>query len=138
MVVSQMKWEEVRKIYPDQYVLLSILESYTDGDKKYVDEVAPIRSINSAKEATNELLHAKPSTLVYHTRNDKIVIEIRKRAICKHIFNQENKQTIQEDVKANPKLGKMIRNSQTQNQKGLGMSTKELLGSIALSAFQNR
>jgi len=48
-----MKWEEVRKIYPNQYVLLNILESHVDGDKKYVDEVALIQPIPDAKEATN-------------------------------------------------------------------------------------
>ncbi|MGO4887300.1 hypothetical protein ACJ2A9_06060 [Anaerobacillus sp. MEB173] len=81
-----MKWEEVRKIFPDQYVLLNILESHIDGDKKYVDEVAIIRPITDAKEATNELLHAKPGTLVYHTKNEKIVIEIRRRAAFRGIL----------------------------------------------------
>ncbi|MDT8861810.1 hypothetical protein N0O92_16475 [Alkalihalobacillus sp. MEB130] len=75
-----MKWEEVQKIYPDQYVLLNILESHIDGDKKYVDEVALIRPIPDAQEATNELLRAMPGTLVYHTKNEEIVIEIRRRA----------------------------------------------------------
>lgn len=78
MEVLQLNWEEVQKIYPDQYVLLNILTSHIKGDKKYVDEVALIRSISSAKEATNELFHAKQGTFVYHTRNEKVVIEIRK------------------------------------------------------------
>ncbi|WP_174404773.1 hypothetical protein [Halalkalibacter wakoensis] len=68
------------KIYPDQYVLLNILESHIDGDKKCVDEVALIKPIPDAQEATNELLHAKPGTRVYHTKNEEIVIEIRRRA----------------------------------------------------------
>ncbi|MDF2663725.1 MAG: hypothetical protein K0Q94_6516 [Paenibacillus sp.] len=37
-----MQWEEVRKIYPDQYVKLQILEFRIEGNTKYVDEVALI------------------------------------------------------------------------------------------------
>jgi len=81
-----MKWEEVRKIYPNQYVLLNILESHVDGDKKYVDEVALIQPIPDAKEATNKLLHAKPGTLVCHTKSEKIVIEFRRRAAFRGIL----------------------------------------------------
>ena len=40
-----MKWDEVRKLYPDQYVLLEELETHIEEDKKYVDEVAIIRAI---------------------------------------------------------------------------------------------
>lgn len=74
-----MKWEEVKKIYPETYVLLQVLESHVDGEKKYIDDVAIIRAIDNAKEATRELVNAKPGTLVYHTSKEKIEILIRKR-----------------------------------------------------------
>jgi len=74
-----MKWEEVRTIYPERYVLLQILESHVEGDKKYIDDVAIIRAINDSKEATRELVNAKPGTIVYHTAKEKIEILIRKR-----------------------------------------------------------
>jgi hypothetical protein len=61
-----MKWEEVKKIYPDKYVLLQVLESHIDGDRKYIDDIAIIRSLDDSKEATRELVNAKPGTLVYH------------------------------------------------------------------------
>jgi hypothetical protein len=73
-----MKWDEVKKIYPDKYVLLQVLESHIDGDKKYIDDVAIIRSLNDSREATHELVNAKPGTLVYHTSKDKIEVLIRK------------------------------------------------------------
>jgi hypothetical protein len=72
-----MKWEEVKKIYPDKYVLLQVLESHIDGDRKYIDDVAIIRSLDDSKEATRELVNAKPGTLVYHTSKDKIEVLIR-------------------------------------------------------------
>jgi len=74
-----MKWEEVRTIYPERYVLLQILESHVEGDKKYIDDVAIIRAINDSKEATRELVNAKAGTIVYHTAKEKIEILIRKR-----------------------------------------------------------
>jgi hypothetical protein len=37
-----MKWEEVRKLYPDQYVKLNILDYHFEDDKKIVTDVALI------------------------------------------------------------------------------------------------
>lgn len=76
-----MKWQEVRDIYPDQYVLLSILNSHLTEDKKIIDDVALIRPLDNAKEATDELMHAEKNTIVYHTKNEEIVIEVRKPSI---------------------------------------------------------
>lgn len=74
-----MKWQEVREIYPDQYVLLSILDSHLVDSRKIVDEVALIRPIDSAQEATSELLRSKGNTVVYHTNNEEFIIDLRKR-----------------------------------------------------------
>lgn len=40
-----MQWQEVRNIYPNQYVLLEILNSHTEDSTQYVDEVALIKAI---------------------------------------------------------------------------------------------
>jgi len=74
-----MRWSEVRRIYPDRFVLLQILESHIEGDKKYIDDVAIIKTIEDSKQATHELVNAKQGTLVYHTSKDKIEVLIRKR-----------------------------------------------------------
>ena len=37
-----MKWEEVRKLYPDQYVKLNVLDFYLEEDRKIVTAVALI------------------------------------------------------------------------------------------------
>jgi hypothetical protein len=73
-----MKRQEVREIYPDQYVLLSILHSHSTDKKKFIDEVALIRTIDNAEEATIALMQAEKNTIVYHTKNEQIVIEVRK------------------------------------------------------------
>ena len=74
-----MNWEEVRNIYPKKYVLLQVLKSHIEEDKKYIDDVSIIRIIDDTKEATLELVNAKPGTLVYHTTNSKIEVLLRKR-----------------------------------------------------------
>jgi len=71
-----MKWEEVKKLYPDQYVLLEELASNIQGNKKIVKDVAIIRPIQDPKEATRELVRSKGKRFVYHTSEDDIVIEI--------------------------------------------------------------
>ncbi len=72
-----MKWEEVRKLYPHQYVKLNILDFYVEHDRKIVTDVALINVIEDSKLATKELLKSKGDTIVYHTGSEKIVIEMR-------------------------------------------------------------
>ena len=73
-----MKWDEVRKIYPNRFLKLQILDSHIEGNKKYIDNVAVIGAIED-KDATKELLSCTDNTLVYHTNNEKIELTIRKR-----------------------------------------------------------
>lgn len=73
-----MQWQEVRTVYPDQYVLLEILDSYTEDNIQYVEEVALVRAIQDPSEATKELLRCKDNNIVYHTGQEKIAIELRK------------------------------------------------------------
>ncbi|MGG6312410.1 hypothetical protein [Paenibacillus macerans] len=73
-----MQWQEVRTVYPDQYVLLEILDSYMEDNIQYVEEVALVRAIQDPSEATKELLKCKDNNIVYHTGQEKIAIELRK------------------------------------------------------------
>jgi hypothetical protein len=71
------QWQKVRTIYPDQYVLLEILDSHTEDNIQYVDEVALVRAIQDPDEATRELLKCKNNNVVYHTGQEKIAIQLR-------------------------------------------------------------
>lgn len=62
-------------MFPDQFVLVSILNYHEEGNKKIVDEVAPIRTI-SEEDANKEFFQAKPGNLVYHTSNKDFVIHL--------------------------------------------------------------
>jgi len=72
-----MKWEEVRRLYPNQYVKLNILDFHIKNNKKIVTDVALIDTIEDSKTATKELLQTRDDVIVYHTGTKEIVIEIR-------------------------------------------------------------
>lgn len=72
-----MKWEEVRRTYPNQYIKLQILESHMEGNEKYIDELAVIEVMEDSDQATSELVKTEGSTLVYHTGNESLVIEVK-------------------------------------------------------------
>ncbi|TCP21696.1 hypothetical protein EV207_1405 [Scopulibacillus darangshiensis] len=77
-----MKWNEARELFPNQLLLVSILDYHYEGDKKIVDEVAPIRAIKDT-DANKEFFNAKEGTMVYHTGNKNFVIHIRKDPLMK-------------------------------------------------------
>ncbi|WP_339836899.1 hypothetical protein [Paenibacillus sp. FSL R7-0272] len=72
-----MKWQEVRELYPDQFVLVSILQFHEEDNKKVVDEVAPIRTV-SEQDANKEFFRVEPGNVVYHSSNPDFVIHLRK------------------------------------------------------------
>lgn len=77
-----MKWQEVRELFPNQFILVYILEYHEENDMKIVDEVAPIRPI-ADEDANKEFFSAKEGTMVYHTSNENFVIHIRKDPLMK-------------------------------------------------------
>lgn len=71
-----MKWQEVRELYPDQFVKFEILESRVMGNKEFVDDVAVIKSISNGKEAMKEFVKCKPGQLIYSTKNEEVIIQL--------------------------------------------------------------
>ncbi len=67
-----MKWEEVRELYPNQYVLIRILDSHREGNKEIVDDVALERNISDPEEATNQLVRSKGNMLLQFCLGEKI------------------------------------------------------------------
>lgn len=58
-----MRWQEARELFPNQFILVSILDYHEEGDKKIVDEVELIQSV-SEKNANKEFFHAKEGTML--------------------------------------------------------------------------
>ncbi|KOA20833.1 hypothetical protein CLHOM_09760 [Clostridium homopropionicum DSM 5847] len=42
-----------------------------------MDDMAVIKGINDSREATKELVKSKDNTLVYHTGNEEIFVEVK-------------------------------------------------------------
>jgi hypothetical protein len=72
-----MKWDEVRTIYPNQFVKFEILQSNKFDDQEVISEIAVIGAVRD-EDATHELLNSKNNTLVYHTSNEKVIVKIRR------------------------------------------------------------
>ena len=73
-----MKWEDVRRAYPNRFVKLQVLKSHIKDSTRFIDDVAVIDTFDDDTEATRELVRAKDDILVYHTGNEKIEIQIKK------------------------------------------------------------
>lgn len=72
-----MKWDEVRKIYPNRFVKLQILDSHVENNIRYIDEMAVVKAFENDKEATRELVRSIDENLVYHTSREKIEVPIK-------------------------------------------------------------
>lgn len=75
---TQMKWEDVRKQYPNTFVKFEIVESHIEEDKEIVDEVAFIKAIKDGKEAMVEHLRCKDGQYVYSTIKERVEIQLVK------------------------------------------------------------
>lgn len=71
-----MKWQELRNLYPNQFVKFEIVESHIEEDKEYVDEVAFIQAITDSKEAMREFRKCKQGQFIYSTKNESLIIEL--------------------------------------------------------------
>lgn len=80
-----MNWQEVRQIFPNQFVKFEVLHSEERDNQEIIDDVAVIGPI-SDEEATRELLNSKGKTLVYHTSKDQIVVKVRKHTGLRRIL----------------------------------------------------
>ncbi|RXJ04448.1 hypothetical protein DS745_03420 [Anaerobacillus alkaliphilus] len=84
-----MKWSEVRKLYPNQFVKLKSLSSHIKGGQEIIDDMALISPVPD-DIATKELLKSKGDELVYHTIHENIVLEIRQDIGLRRFDYNEN------------------------------------------------
>lgn len=72
-----MKWDEVRRLYPERFVKIQILDSHIENNVRFIDDMAVIQAFEDEKEATRELVRAKDDILVYHTGKEEIEVPIK-------------------------------------------------------------
>ncbi len=79
-----MTWEDVKKAYPEQWVLIEAVEAYTEGEKRIVEHMDVIGSFdddgNKAFEKYIEMhkVHKEREYYIYHTSNEKLNIGVKK------------------------------------------------------------
>lgn len=80
-----MKWEEVRNIYPNKFVLLRSLEAHIEENKKCIDDVAVVRVLDD-EEASDLLIKCKGDTFVFHTSKEELSMNIIQMPILRGVF----------------------------------------------------
>lgn len=79
-----MIWEDVRKTYPEQWVLIEAINAKTEGDKRIVEQMDVIGSFaddsDRAFQKYIELhkVHKEREYYIYHTSNDVLNIGVKK------------------------------------------------------------
>ncbi len=76
-VLNLMKWDKVRRLYPERFVKIQILASHIENSIRFIDDMAVIQAFEDEKEATRELVRATDDILVYHTGKEKIEVPIK-------------------------------------------------------------
>ena len=87
--VKDMKWSEVRQLYPSQFVKLKVLSSHIENGQELIEDIAVIKSV-SDELATKELLKSKGDEVVYHTAHKNIVLEVRQDVGLRRFDYNEN------------------------------------------------
>ena len=78
-----MKWSEIQELYPNKFVVLQSLKERIEGNYIYFDEVALIEVIEDDKKASNLLTRCRGSKFIYHTSNELVYMEIRRKPIIR-------------------------------------------------------
>ncbi len=76
-----MVWEDVKKLFPSQWLLIEAVDAYTDGPNRIIQQVAVIESFNEdSKKALRKYLdlhkvHKDREYYVVHTSKDQLNFE---------------------------------------------------------------
>ena len=77
-----MKWQDVRKQYPDTWILVEALQAHTDDKRRIVEQWAiidPFPEYYSAFQSYEKLHQRDPQREMYvtHTVNEDVTIKVR-------------------------------------------------------------
>lgn len=73
-----MKWDKVRELYADKWIKVKIIDSHSDHEYLYIDDMEVIKVIDSDWDATIELRNTMGNHLVFHTSHDTIKTKLIK------------------------------------------------------------
>ncbi|MBF8984593.1 hypothetical protein IZY60_13690 [Lutibacter sp. B2] len=86
-----MKWNEIRKSYPDKFVLLESLNSHIENNKKVIEDVALVRIIDDSEEASNLLVRCRGDMFVFHTSKEELAMNIVANPVFRGVRKNENR-----------------------------------------------
>ena len=77
-----MKWAEIRRHYPDQWLLIEAIEARSEAGQRILDDIAVVAvhpdSVTAMKRYTS-LHHEAPQRELYVCHTDREELEIRER-----------------------------------------------------------
>ncbi len=68
-----MKWEEIRKKYPNRFIRFKVLESHKEGDLEIADNIEVLKVINE-DEIDNEFRRLVPNEHIFNTDLERVGI----------------------------------------------------------------
>jgi hypothetical protein len=77
-----MVWAEIRKAYPDQWLIIEAIEAHTADDRRLLDRVAVVETCSdgtAAMQAYERLHHEYPAREFYFVHTDREELDIRER-----------------------------------------------------------
>lgn len=77
-----MKWEQIRELYPEQWVLVEAISAYSENSTRYIEELSVISNFLESTLAWKEYkkLHlADPSREYYIFHTDHETIEVKEQ-----------------------------------------------------------
>jgi len=78
-----MTWEQIRRNFPHQWLLLEAMEAYSDLDKRIVKQLSVINTFPdsiAAMKAYAQLHHDAPARELYFFHTDREQLDIHERS----------------------------------------------------------
>jgi hypothetical protein len=75
-----MLWDEVKKVYPSQWIIIEAIEAYTEGDRRIINQITVVNNFhNDNNEALLQYLqvhrkHRERELYVVHTSRPELDI----------------------------------------------------------------
>lgn len=80
---TKMQWSEIRKAYPDQWLIIEALEAHTTNDnRRELDDIAVIERCpdgGNAMQSYRRFHQKHPSREFYFVHTSRLLLEIREK-----------------------------------------------------------
>lgn len=77
-----MRWMEVRKAYPDQWLVIEAVQAHSEDDRRILDKIAVVEACAdgaAALQSYRKLHQAYPEREYYYVHTSRAELDIRER-----------------------------------------------------------